>query len=279
MGPLTSDYRPASQSIKLSALMAATILYALARLTGNFNVRLNLAEQRGSNNVLSSLALILALSMPRVRGKPRRGAGWYAAESRRKRHRKFERAMIMAKYRRRQVNTVEILPPKTFVEEVPNMELPPDFSESKMFTVPDNWNPPTCIAEAEASPCSRNTSGPCETIDEEATTCLVEEEPPTSTTESQPTREQLGHKETYDKSQTLPSTPLLHPKHLQLIFEFRSLVDDHIFRADCVSQCLDMFYAAYSSATPRRQCLTCAQPYVILASGGKAMDAHKDFGE
>jgi hypothetical protein len=161
---------------------------------------LKLAEQRGSSSVLSALALILALSMPRVRGKPRRGAGWYATESRRKRHRKFERAMIMAEQRRRRVNTAESSPPRTFVEEVPNMELPPDFSESRMFTVPNNWNPPTCIAEAEAPPRSRNTSGPCEAIDEEATTCLVEEEPPAGTTESQPTREQPGHKEIDDKS-------------------------------------------------------------------------------
>ena len=66
------------------SLMAATILYALARLTENLNVHLKLAEQRGSSSVLSSLALILALAMPRVRGKTRRGVGWYATESRRK---------------------------------------------------------------------------------------------------------------------------------------------------------------------------------------------------
>jgi hypothetical protein len=82
-----------------------------------------------------------------------------------------------------------------------------------------------------------------------------------------------------DKPQTPPSPPLLHPEHLQLIFEVRSLVDDQIFRAVCVSQRLDMLYAAYSSATPRRQFPTCAQLYVIPASDGKATDAHEDFGE
>jgi hypothetical protein len=81
------------------------------------------------------------------------------------------------------------------------------------------------------------------------------------------------------KPKTPPSPPLLHPEHLQLIFEVRSLVDDQIFRAVCVSQRLDMLYAAYSSATPRRQCPTCAQPYVIPASSGKATDAYEDFGE
>jgi hypothetical protein len=108
---------------------------------------------------------------------------------------------------------------------------------------------------------------------------LVEEEPPEDTTESQPNREQPGRREMDDKPQMPPSPPLLHPEHLQLIFEVRSLVDDQIFRAVCVSQRLDMLYAAYSSATPRRQCPTCAQPYVIPASGGKATDAHEDFGE
>jgi hypothetical protein len=279
MGPCTSDHRSVSQSIKLLALMAATTIYASARLTGSFSVRPKPPEQRGSSSVLGVLALILALAMPRVRGKPRRGAGWYAADSRRKRHRKFERAVIMAKQRRRRVNTVASSPPRTFVEEDPDMELPPDFSESKMFIVPDNWNPPTCIVDSEALLRSKNTSGPCATHNKETTTCLVEEEPPEDTTELQPNKEPLGRREMDDKPQTPPSPPLLHPEHLQLIFEVRSLVDDQIFRAVCVSQRLDMLYAAYSSATPRRQCPTCAQPYVIPASDGKATDAHEDSGE
>jgi hypothetical protein len=152
MGLRTSYYRTDSQSIKLSALMAAIIIYAFSRLAGNLSVSSKLAEQRCSCGVLGVLALLLAPAMPRLRGKPRRGAGWYAADSRRKRHRKFQRAVSMAKQRRRRVNTVASSPPRTFVEEDPDMELPPDFSESRMFIVPDNWDPPTCIAEAEALP-------------------------------------------------------------------------------------------------------------------------------
>jgi hypothetical protein len=37
--------------------------------------------------------------------------------------------------------------------------------------------------------------------------------------------------------------PLLHPEHLELIFETRSMVDDQIHRALQISQCLDMMYA------------------------------------
>jgi hypothetical protein len=108
---------------------------------------------------------------------------------------------------------------------------------------------------------------------------LIEEEPQEDTTELQANKEPLGRLETDDKPQTPPSPPLLHPEHLQLIFEVRSLVDDQIFRAVCVSQRLDMLYAAYSSATPKRQCPTCAQPYVIPASEGEAKDAHENAGQ
>jgi hypothetical protein len=73
-----------------------------------------------------------------VRGKPRRGAGWYAADSRRKRHQKFERVVTISKKRRHRVIMVASSPPGTLVEEDPDMELPSDFSEIKMFTVPDN---------------------------------------------------------------------------------------------------------------------------------------------
>jgi hypothetical protein len=65
-----------------------------------------------------------------------------------------------------------------------------------------------------------------------------------------------------------PSPQLLHPEHLELIFEMRSLVDDQAFSAMRLSQRLDMLYAAYSKATPRRQCPTCAQPFVFPGNGG-----------
>jgi hypothetical protein len=48
-------------------------------------------------------------AMPRIRGKPRRGAAWYAAESRRKRKKDFEKAMAIVARRRR---TRSRLPPK-----------------------------------------------------------------------------------------------------------------------------------------------------------------------
>jgi hypothetical protein len=55
------------------------------------------------------------------------------------------------------------------------------------------------------------------------------------------------------------SPPLLHPDHLKLIFEMHSLVDDQAFRTTRLHQRLDLLYAAYSNAIPRRQCPTYAQ--------------------
>ena len=81
-------------------------------------------------------------------------------------------------------------------------------------------------------------------------------------------RKMLGHMETEAETKSPPSPPFLHPEHLNLIFEVRSLVEDQIFRAVRVSQRLDMLYVAYSKATPRRQCPTCARPFVFPVNGG-----------
>jgi hypothetical protein len=145
MRPCTSDFSPVSQSIKLMALMAIIAFYPSTCLPGSSIVPLKLPDQRGCNRALGDSALNFALAMPRVRGRPRRGAGWYTADSRRKRHRNFKRAMTLVKQRRRQAMIAASSPPGTIVEEDLSIELPPDFSESKMFTVPDNWDPPTCF--------------------------------------------------------------------------------------------------------------------------------------
>jgi hypothetical protein len=91
----------------------------------------------------------------------------------------------------------------------------------------------------------------------------AEEELSERTVDLQKQRTMPSYKEAEAKTN---SPPLLHPEHLNLVFEVRSLVEDQIFRAVRVSQRLDMLYAAYSKATPRRQCPTCAQPFVIPAN-------------
>jgi hypothetical protein len=96
----------------------------------------------------------------------------------------------------------------------------------------------------------------------------AEEELPERTADLQKQRTTSGQKEAEAEMKSPPSPPFLHPEHLNLVFEVRSLVEDQIFRAVRVSQRLDMLYAAYSKATPRRQCPTCAQPFVIPVNGG-----------
>jgi hypothetical protein len=277
-GPLTRANRPASQSIKPSALMATTTIFALINLLGSLGMHSQLTEPSKNRRAGEVLALVLILIMPRARGRPRRGAGWYAADSRRKRHKRFERALVLAKKKRPREAKAADSPPRTYVEEIPSMELPHDFSESRMFTVPDNWNPPACIGAEAPPPRPREAHGPSDAPTEEFATCLVEEELPEGNNELKPQRTQHAHQETDAEQKSPPPPPLLHPEHLNLIFEVRSMVDDQIFRAVRVNQRLDMLYAAYSSATPRRQCPTCAQLYAIPVRSGKETDDREDTG-
>jgi hypothetical protein len=175
----TSAFSPASQSIKLMALMAFIVAYPPINLLGSSIVFWQLPAQRGCYRALGDLALTFAPVMPRLRGRPRRGAGWYAAASRRKRHREFNCAVTLARQRRRQATPAAGSPPGTIVEEDLSIELPPDFSEKKMFTVPDNWDPPTCFFSSGTTPRGKNSSDPCakDSLDPCAETCIIEEEP------------------------------------------------------------------------------------------------------
>jgi hypothetical protein len=238
-----------SQSIKLLALMAAIIICPSSSIDENRRVSSKLVVQRCSCDVVGILALLLAPAMSRLRGKPRRGTGWYVVDSRRKRHRNFQRAVRVIRQRWRRANIAAGSPPRTLVEEDPNLELPLDFLERKMFTVPNNWDPSTCFIAVEALPRFTGGPGPCATQSGEHDTCVVEEEPPNSPIELKTDTQVLGQREIKNEPQTPPLPPLLHPEHFQLIFEIRNLVDDQLFRAIRVSQHLDMLYAAYSRTT------------------------------
>jgi hypothetical protein len=85
------------------------------------------------------------LAMPRIRGRPRRGAAWYAAASRRKRKAQFEAAMAIVTRRRRHSSrhsTRPRTPPMAYVEEVVPDEGPPS-PPAKVFNPPDNWQSTT----------------------------------------------------------------------------------------------------------------------------------------
>jgi hypothetical protein len=60
--------------------------------------------------------------MPRARGWPRRGATWYATDSGRKRKKKFEKELTLAKRRRPRKSKGPGMPPMAYVEETPREE-------------------------------------------------------------------------------------------------------------------------------------------------------------
>jgi hypothetical protein len=180
-----------------------------------------------------------------------------------------------------------------YVEEIASGESIQSYTENLLFTVPDNWNPPACFGKDAVTPAPSTVHSPRDAPAEEFTACFVEEEfpkgmegnkeefttgePPEVVTQRNRQIESLGGnvKERKDEAD---QPPLLHLEHLELIFDIRSMVDDQIFRAIRINQRLDMIYAAYSSASPRRQCPTCAQVYAIPVKRGKNGDEDKNTG-
>jgi hypothetical protein len=189
-----------------------------------------------------------------------------------------------------------------YVEEVSPEEpiqVPP---EHLLFTVPDNWNLPTCFP-GEAKPRATGTPHSHKEGDqmEEPTTCYVEEEilegvEATTTSAAgefsmdadhqeaqrgQQDRREIGEAEdsrvreggrapaprplSFMQEVWHVQPPFLHPEHLELIFETRSLVEDQIHRGLQINQRLDMLYDAYSNTSPGRRCPTCAQPFALPA--------------
>jgi hypothetical protein len=207
--------------------------------------------------------------MPRLRGKPRRGAGWYAAAERRKRHRDFQSAVTLVRRRRRQAIR-ETSPPGTIVEEDPSIQPPPDFLHQNMVTFPDDWDPYARVFRPRFTTPGRTStdSSAKASLDPDPGHCIIEEEKVMEADTVQDTDCQGNE----DAQMKPPSPPLLLPEQLQLIFELRELAEDQIFRAVCASQRLDMLYAAYSNASPKRLCPTCAQPFAIPARAAEARD-------
>jgi len=88
-------------------------------------------------------ALAQLLHMPRAQGKPRRGVAWYAYDSHRKRQKVFERALALASARATREHGRHKTPPMAYVEETAPDESIQNCPEHLIFTIPDNWNPPT----------------------------------------------------------------------------------------------------------------------------------------
>jgi hypothetical protein len=130
------------------------------------------------NNTIVIVVIVLLIPMPRERGKPRRGAAWYAFDARRKRQQRFERALSMARTQLVHKVRKPRTPPMAYVEEIfpeEPIQVPP---EHLLFIVPDNWNPPTCFpgeVTMEATGAQQNHHRGADQM-EEPPTCYIEEE-------------------------------------------------------------------------------------------------------
>jgi hypothetical protein len=99
-------------------------------------------------------------------------------DAHRKRQQRFERALSMARTQLVHKARKPRMPPMAYVEEIfpeEPIQAPP---EHLLFTVPDNWNPPTCFpgeAELKATGTPHSFHRKDDQT-EEPTTCYVEEE-------------------------------------------------------------------------------------------------------
>jgi hypothetical protein len=244
--------------------------------------------------------------MPRARGKPRRGAAWYTAESRRQRQKKFEQALALASSRRHRKSGKPRMPPMAYVEEITLDEAMQSYLKLPLFTVPDNWNPPTDFGtDDKILPSGKPLGSSATRPAEEFTTCYVEEEtlscakgkndPPTGAPLEEAT--QLINRQVHQDSEAhagegatgpfpLASAegnwqdqhPFTNPGYLALIFDMRSMLDDQIFCIARIDHRLDMLFAAHSRTLPKRQCPTCVQAYAFPAGWRRHGDEDEPAG-
>jgi hypothetical protein len=84
--------------------------------------------------------------------------------------------------------------------------------------------------------------------------CYVKEEVPLEAT-----RGAAGYKTQGATTTTsLEQPPSVDEGYINLIFDMRNILEDQVFRIARLEQRLDMFFAAHSRATPKKQCPTCA---------------------
>jgi hypothetical protein len=230
------------------------------------------ATSRGSNWAPHQTS-----TMPRLRGKPRRGAAWYSAESRRQRKQKFEAALAMATRRRKERPRT---PPMAYVvEEIPEGGVPESIPEHLLFTVPENWNPPSDFGQGRRPSSAGDMAAPkADCTEAPYPTCYIEEELPSdsfreATRDNPPVHDQ-DSSESHSQEQPFST----NWECLSLIFEIRSLLDDQTFRLTRIEQRLDMYFAAHSRTLPKRQCPTCARAYAFPAGWKQTEDQHKCAG-
>jgi hypothetical protein len=200
--------------------------------------------------------------MPRIRGRSRRGAAWYAAQSRRKRKEAFERAIALATRRRRQRQrrpTRELEKGKAPMADSDSQLGLSRFEESAPWQQRATFGLDGPSQTAAASPDEERPYTPC---------YVVEELPPEPTQTAATCNEQDGNAAAPEERADT-NGPERHASGdwdlLSLLFEVRQLLGDQVFRMARLEQRIDMFYAAHSRAAQKKQCPTCARVYAFPA--------------
>jgi hypothetical protein len=102
---------------------------------------------------------------------------WYAFDSQRKQQKKFEKVLAIACTWRTRKPGITGMPAMEYVEEIVLDEPIQDYRENLLFTVPDNWDPPTCFGNDSKPPALGMTHSSREDDPTKFyTTCYVEEE-------------------------------------------------------------------------------------------------------
>jgi hypothetical protein len=168
-------------------------------------------------------------------------------------------------------------PPRVFVEEVIPESGPPSPPGHTLFMVPENWHPSTSFgSHGLHQPVSEGPDPSTVTAERPYTPCyVVEEAPPEPTKEAEDTGQERQRHRTKEEdadtskdctaSHRLEQPPAADWDYLNLVFDIRSKMDDQIFRLAQIDQRLDMFFAAHSRASSKKQCPTCARTYTFPA--------------
>jgi hypothetical protein len=165
------------------------------------------------------------------------------------------------------------------VEEIPEGGTPESIPEHLLFTVPEDWHPPS-----DFNPERWTSSGGDKTVPQVGSSealpppCYIEEEIPPDSPQEEEKEMPKGHDKDPNERSGQDQERSTNWDYLGLIFEIRSLMGDHNFRLARIEQRMDMYFAAHSRTHPRRQCPTCARAYAFPAGWKITKDQLKSEG-
>jgi hypothetical protein len=106
------------------------------------------------------------------------------------------------------------------------------------------------------------------TLEKPYSPCYVEEEaPPEPTNKEKEKGSERGRQRAQDADEDTreKQPPTADWGYIELVYEIRHKLDDQIFRLERLDQRMDMFFAAHSRASTKKQCPTCARTYTFPA--------------